>query len=63
MIDLKIILCFKMANVSLSGFDASQLLKPLMIRTPFTFTILESLSFYLNIGKDTVDDQNPAWKR
>ena len=37
MIDLKIILCFKMTNVSLSGFDASQLLKPLMIRTPFTF--------------------------
>ena len=63
MIDLKIILCFKMANVSLSGFDASQLLKPLMIRNPYTFTILESLSFDLKIGKDTVDDQNPAWKR
>ena len=63
MIDLKIILCFEMANVSLSGFDASQLLKPLMIRTPFTFTILESLYFDLKIGKDTVDDQNPAWKR
>ena len=59
-----------MANVSLSGFNASQLLKPLMISILgppiLQFSKISRNSriwFDLKIGKDTMDDQNPAWKR